>query len=76
MTPEIASWCMAVANVFRFSACVNSLCLSRTGRDDEIVFFEIEGPKCQRSQEHAKLMSPVQIWDILDETGMDGLPFE
>lgn len=60
MTPEIASGCVAVADMFSFSTCVNTLCFCRARTDDHIVFSEIEAPKSQRPQEHAELVTAIE----------------
>lgn len=60
MTPEIASWCVAITDMLGFSTCVNSLRFCRTRTDDHIVFPEIEAPKSQRPEEHTELVTAIE----------------
>lgn len=70
MAPEIPSRCMAIADMFGRSSCMDAFCLSRARSNNQVIFSETEEPKCEWTEKHAELVSLIQIWDILDETFM------
>lgn len=54
----------------------NSFGFSRARRNHEIILWKVEKPKCQRPEKHTELVSAIQVWNILNKTGVNFPSFE